>query len=137
MTGAEKTAAEFVTVVKQALASVPPPRLGPGTDLDAAAAELAERLIAAYPYPRQRGLVGMRAIIDAHGADSSMGVRARFQLRLYDFGIRYRGQRHREAAGLPAPLVEEPDMDAAAAELADLYRLRQRGVEARSDYAPA
>ncbi len=69
--------------------------------------------------------------------DSPMAVRARFRMGLHDFGIRYRGQRHREEAGLPAPLVEEPDMDAAKAELLELYRLRQRGVEARSGYAPA
>jgi hypothetical protein len=71
------------------------------------------------------------------GMDSPMAVRARFQMRLHEFGMRYRGQRHREEAGLPAPLVEEPDLDAAAAELVELFRLRHRGVEARSGYAPA
>ena len=121
---------QFAAIVKQVLASMPAVRIAP-EDIEAAAADLARRLIAVYPYPRQRGLVGMRAIIDHYGMDSSMAVRARFRMGLHDFGIRYRGQRHRELAGLPAPLVEEPNMDAAAAELVDLYRLRQRGAEAR------
>jgi hypothetical protein len=128
---------QFAAIVQDVLATMPPPRLGPGTDLEAAAADLARRLIAAYPYPRQRPLIGFRAIIDAYGMDSSMGVRARFQMGLHDFGLRYRGQRHREEAGLPAPLVEEPDMDAAAAELLELFKLRHRGVEARRDVAAA
>ena len=79
----------------------------------------------------------MRAIIDHFGADSHFGVEARFLKGLYEFGIRYRGQRHRELSGLPAPLVEEPDLDAAAAELLELFKLRHRGVEARRGYAPA
>ncbi len=127
---------QFAAIVKQVLASMPAVRIAP-EDVDAAAADLARRLIAAYPYPRQRPLVGMRAIIDAYGMDSSLGVRARFQMRLHDFGLRYRGQRHREEAGLPAPLVEEPDLDAVAAELVELFRLRHRAAEARRDVAPA
>ena len=99
------------------------------------------RIVAVYPHPKQRPLIGVRAIIDAYGADSSMGVQARFLMGLYEFGMRYRGLRHRQAAGLPAPLVEEPDLDAVAAELAELYRLRhglrQREVKARSDVAAA
>jgi hypothetical protein len=55
MTGSAKRAAEFVAVVKQVLATVPPPRLGPGTDVEAVAAKLVERIIAAYPPPK-RGL---------------------------------------------------------------------------------
>ena len=66
-----------------------------------------------------------------------MGVRARFQMRLYEFGIRYRGQQHREQAGLPAPLVGEPDLDAAAEELVELFRLRHRAGEACRGYVPA
>jgi hypothetical protein len=99
------------------------------------------RIVAVYPHPKQRPLIGVRAIIDAYGADSSMGVQARFLMGLYEFGTRYRGLRHREAAGLPAPLVREPDLDAVAAELVELYRLRhglrQREVKARSDVAAA
>ncbi len=139
MTGSEKTAAEFVAVVKEVLATVletmePPPVIRP-EDVDAMAAELTKRLMTVYP--KQLPLIGFRAIIDTYGMDSSMGVRARFQMRLYEFGMRYRGQRHREEAGLPAPLVEEPDLDAAAAELVELFKLRHRGVEARRGYAPA
>ena len=140
MTGAEKTAVDFVAMVKHVLATVletmePPPVIRP-EDVDTMAAELAKRVMTFYP--RRRGpLIGFRAIIDSYGMDSEMGVRARFQMRLYEFGIRYRGLRHRELAGLPAPLVGEPDQDAAAAELVELFRLRHRGVEARSDYAPA
>ena len=115
---------------------MPAIRIAP-SDVDAAAADLTRRLIAVYPYPRQRPLVGMRAIIDQFGADSHFGVQARFQMGLYNFGLRYRGQRHREEAGLPAPLVEEPGLDAAAAELLELFRLRHRGVEARRGYVPA
>jgi hypothetical protein len=134
VTGAEKTAAEFTAIVQGVLASMPRVRIAP-EDVDAAAADLARRLIALYP--RQRPLFGLRAIIDAYGMDSSMGVRARFQMRLYEFGMRYRGQRHREAESLPAPLVKEPDLDAAAAELVELLRLRNRAPEARSDVAVA
>ena len=81
---------EFAAIVQQVLASLPPPRLGPGTDLDAAAAELVERLSAVYPYPRQRGLIGFRAVIDAYGADSRIGRSARLQMGLYLFGLRHR-----------------------------------------------
>jgi hypothetical protein len=97
---------QFAAIVQEVLASMPAVRIAP-EDVDDAAADLARRLNLLYPYPRQRGLVGIRAIIDAYGMDSSFGVRARFQLRLHDFGIRHRRQRHREEAGLPAPLVEE------------------------------
>ena len=127
---------QFAAIVKQVLASMPAVRIAP-EDVDDAAADLARRLIAVYPYPRQRPLIGYRAIIDHFGADSHFGVQARFLKGLYEFGMRYRGQRHRELAGLPEPLVEEPNMDAQAAELLELFRLRHRGVEARSDYVPA
>ena len=80
---------QFTAIVKQVLASMPAVRIAP-EDIEAAAADLARRLIAVYPYPRQRGLVGMRAIIDHYGMDSSMGLRARFRMGLHDFGIRYR-----------------------------------------------
>ena len=99
------------------MAGLPAP-LVEEADRDAVVAEVVERLLAAYP--KQLPLIGFRAIIDHYGMDSSLGVRARFRMRLYDFGLRYRGQRHRELAGLPAPLVEDPDMDAAAAELVEL-----------------
>ena len=136
MTGAEKTAAEFAAIVQGVLASLSAP-LVEEADRDAVVAEVVERVIAAYP--KQLPLIGFRAIIDAYGMDSSMGVRARFQMRLYEFGIRYRGLRHRESASLPAPLVKEPDLDAVAAELLELYRLRHglrhRGAEAHSDVA--
>ncbi len=54
----------------------------------------------------------------------------------------YRGLRHRESAGLPAPLVEEPDLDAVAVELVELYRLRhglrhREEVEARTEVSAA
>ena len=127
---------QFAAIVQEVLASMPAVRMAP-SDVDDAAADLARRLIAAYPHPRERPLIGYRAIIDHYGMGSSMAVRARFQMRLYEFGSRYRGRRHREAAGLPAPLAEEPDLDAAAAELVELFRLRHRRVEARRGYAPA
>jgi hypothetical protein len=125
---------EFARIVAQVLAGLPAP-LVREADLERVVAEVVERVIAAYP--KQRPLVGFRAIIDHYGMGSSMAVRARFKMRLHEFGIRYRGQQHREEAGLPAPLVEEPDLDAAAAELVELFRLRNRGVEARRDVAVA
>ena len=141
MTGSEKTAADFVAIVKHVLATVlekiePPPVSRP-EDVASVVAELVERVMAVYPHPRRGPLIGYSAIIDHYGMDSSMAARARFRMGLHDFGLRYRGQRHRESAGLPAPLVEEPDLDAAAAELLELFRLRHRGVEARRGYAPA
>jgi hypothetical protein len=134
VTGAEKTATEFSAIVKRVLAGLPAP-LVEDADLERVVAEVVERVIAVYP--RQRPLIGFRAIIDTYGMDSSMGVRAQFKMRLHEFGIRYRGQRHREQAALPAPLVEEPDLDALAAELVELFRLRHSGVEARRGYVPA
>ena len=121
MTGSEKAAAEFSAIVKRVLASLPAP-LVEEADRDAVVAEVVERVIAAYP--KQLPVIGFRAIIDHFGAESSMAVRARFKMRLYEFGIRYRGLRHRESAGLPAPLVKEPDLDAVGAELVELFRLR-------------
>ena len=137
MTGSEKRAAEFVAAVKRALATVPPPRLEPGPDLEAAAAELVERLLAVYPQPRRGPLIGLRALLDAYGPDSYLVRHARFLMKLHQFGWRYRGLQHREAAGLPAPLVQEPDLDALAAELVELYRDRHRAVEARRGCVPA
>ena len=55
MTGSEKTAAEFVAIVEQVLASMPRMRFAPGTDVDAVAADLVRRIVAAYPKPK-RGL---------------------------------------------------------------------------------
>ena len=126
MTGAEKTAADFVAIVTKVLATVletmePPPVIR-REDVDAMAAELTKRVMTAYP--KQLPLIGYRAIIDHFGADSHYAVQARFLKGLYEYGSRYRGLRHREQAGLPAPLVEEPDLDAAKAELVELYRLR-------------
>ena len=122
---------QFAAIVKQVLASMPAVRIAP-EDVDDAAADLARRLIAAYPFPRQRPLVGYRAIIDHFGADSHLGVQARFLKGLYEFGSRYRGLRHRESASLQAPLVKEPDLDAVAAELVELYYIERvlavRGV---------
>ncbi len=70
-----------------------------------------------------------------------MGAHARDLMGMHQFGTRYRGLRHRESASLPPPLVAEPDLDAVAAELAELYRLRhglrQRVVKARRDVAVA
>ena len=127
---------QFAAIVKQVLASMPAVRIAP-EDVADAAADLARRLIAVYPFPRQRPLVGMRAIIDARGADSYLVRHARFLMGLHQFGIRYRGLRHRELMSLPAPLVREPDLDAVGAELVELYRLRHRAGEARRGYAPA
>jgi len=127
---------QFAAIVKQVLASMPAVRMAP-SDVDDAAADLARRLIAAYPHPRERPLIGYRAIIDHFGADSHYGVQARFLKSLYEVGSRYRGLRHRESAGLPAPLIGEPDLDAVGEELVELFRLRHRGVEARRGYAPA
>jgi hypothetical protein len=121
---------EFLAIVQGVLASMPAVRIAPA-DLDA----LVERIVAVYPHPRQRPLIGYRAIIAAHGADSHHGRHARFLNKLHEFGWRHRGLQHREAAGLPAPLVEEPDLDAVGAELVTLFGLRRRGAEARSDVA--
>jgi hypothetical protein len=116
---------EFLAVVQEVLAALPAPLIREA-DRDAVVAEVVERVIAVYPYPRRRGLFGFRAITQAYAAGSWHGKRARFLNKLHEFGLRYRGQRHREAAGLPAPLVKEPDLDAVGAELVELYRLRHR-----------
>ena len=143
MTGAEKTAADFVAIVKQVLATVlesmePPPVIRP-EDVDVVAGELVKRIMAVYP--RRRPLIGLPAIVDEYGADSYLVRHARFLMGLHQFGIRYRGLRHRELMSLPAPLVKEPDLDAVAAGLVELYRLRHglrhREVEARSDVTAA
>ena len=42
---------EYLVIVKGVLATMPPPRLGPGTDLDVAVADLAQRIVAVYPRP--------------------------------------------------------------------------------------
>jgi hypothetical protein len=65
-------AGEFAAIVAQVLASMPPVRIAPA-DVDAAAADLARRVLTAYPRPRPRPLIGLRAILDEHGADSWMG----------------------------------------------------------------
>ena len=123
VTGSEKSAAEFVAIVEQVLASMPRVRYAP-EDVDAAAADLVRRILAVYPQPQPP--IGYRAIIDRYGADSRYAAHARFLNKLHEFGLRYRGQRHRAAASLPAPLVEEPDQDAVGAELVELFRLRHR-----------
>ena len=123
MTGAEKTAAEFAAIVRRVLAGLPAP-LVEEADRDAVVAEVVERVIAAYP--KQLPLIGFRALIDHYGADSRYGVQVRFLNKLHEFGLRYRGLRHRAAASLPAPLVREPDLDAVGAELVELFRLRHR-----------
>jgi hypothetical protein len=94
-------------------------------------------VIAVYPHPRQRPLLGFRAIIDHYGADSHFGVHVRFLKALHEFGWRYRGLCHRESAGLPASLVAESELDTVGAELVELFRLRHREVEARRGYVPA
>ena len=100
---------------------------------------MVRRIVAVHP--RRRPLIGFRAIIDKYGADSYLVRHARFLMGLHEFGWRDRGLRHRESASLPRPLVKEPDLDAVAAELVELYRLRhglrQREVKARSDVAAA
>jgi hypothetical protein len=123
VTGSEKRAAEFVAIVEQVLASMPPVRYAP-EDVDAATADLVRRIVAAYP--QQRPPIGYRAVIDRYGENSRYAAHARFLNKLHEFGLRHRGQRHRESASLPAPLVAEPDLDAVAAELVELYRLRHR-----------
>jgi hypothetical protein len=77
------------------------------------------------------------AIIETYGADSRYGVHIRFLKALYEFGSRYRGLQHRKQAGLPAPLVREPELAVVAAELVELFRLRHHAAEARRGYAPA
>ena len=67
MTGSEKRAAEFVAVVEQVLATVPPPRLDP--DMAAFIEEAARRVAAIYPQPRRRPLFGVRAVAAAYGVE--------------------------------------------------------------------
>ena len=81
---------EFAAIVAQVLASMPAIRIAP-SDVDAAAADLVRRVLTAYPRPRQRGLFGLRAILDEHGPDSYMVRHARFLIKLDQFGWRYRG----------------------------------------------
>ncbi len=54
MTGSEKMAAEFVAVVKLALATLPAP-LVREADLDDVVTEIVERIVTTYPKPK-RGL---------------------------------------------------------------------------------
>jgi len=81
---------QFAAIVKQVLASMPAVRIAP-EDVDDAAADLTRRLIAVYPYPRQRPLVGFRAIIAAHGMESRIGRSARLLVGLYQYEQRRRG----------------------------------------------
>ncbi len=81
---------QFGAIVTQVLASMPAVRVAP-EDVDAAAADLARRLIAVYPYPRQRGLMGFRAITDTYGMESRIGRSARLQVGLYQYEQRRRG----------------------------------------------
>ncbi len=85
---------QFAAIVKQVLASMPAVRIAPA-DVDAAAADLARRLIAVYPYPRQRPAFGLQAIIAAHGMESRMGRSARLQVGLYQYEQRRRGDEAR------------------------------------------
>ena len=66
MTGSEKRAAEFVAIVKQVLATVPPPPLNE-TEMAVFVAEAARRVAAIYPQPRRRPLFGVRAVAAAYG----------------------------------------------------------------------
>ena len=84
---------EFVAIV-QVLASLPAP-LVREADLEHVVAELVERLSAAYRHPRQRGLVGFRAIIDHYGMESRIGRSARLQVGLYQYEQRRRGDEAR------------------------------------------
>ncbi len=90
---------------------------------------MVQRIVAVYPHPRQRPLIGYRAIMDRYGADSHHGLRLRFLRTLHEYGLRYRGQQHRAAAALPAPPVE-PDLDALGAEVVRLFGLRHPEFEA-------
>ncbi len=66
---------EFAAIVARVLASMPAIRIA-RSDVDAAAADLVRRVLTAYPRPRRRPLFGLRAIFDAEGADSWIGMRA-------------------------------------------------------------
>jgi hypothetical protein len=85
---------EFLAVVEGVLASLPAPLIREA-DLDAVVAEVVERVIAIYPFPRRRGLIGFRAITQAYVADSWHGKHARVMMGMYQLELRHRAEAHR------------------------------------------